>query len=1105
MLRIYLFGAPQIEQSDRPIALRRSKALALMAYLALTGQPHDRDALLALLWPEFDTASARNNLRRELSLLKSALGEQILTADRMSVAWNATEAVWVDVTEFRRRIAIWRQHHADGGLCAACATELEAALTIYRDDLLVGASLADNPAFDEWQFFLREELREQLADALQALIAWRRGHGEMRAPLAYARRWLALDPLHEPAQRELIRQYALSGQYAAALRQYDECVRLFAAELGAEPEPETSALYAAIRARQFEAPPDHSINTQPAAIVAPPPQTPVAPKPRHNLPPTSGFVGRQRELVDLIRRLTDPDCRLLTLIGPGGIGKTRLALRAAQIIADEWTGPDGLTDGVLFVALAAVETLSGLLAALAATARFEFHHDAPPRQQVLEYFRTRRMLLILDNFEQLVDTAEFIAELLAIAPEVRLLITSRITLNLRDEWFHPLEGLAYPSAQDATLPTAQLARFDAVRLVERHARRISPGFSLSRARAAVVQLCQLVEGMPLALELATGWLKVFSIEQISAALERNLDILTARESDISPRHRSMRAVLEETWTLLSVAEKHALAGLTVFVGGFSAEAADVVANAGMELLASLVEKSLVRSAPDGRFHIHELLRQFAAEKLAAAPDNALAIRNRHSHYFLNIVACHEAQLTGSSQYQPDQQRTRLSALEEIGRDAANMRNAWLHAVEQGHYAALDRALYSYFMFFYVRGYIQEGAELFGRTTSITINPAEPLATKVHARALLRRGAFLAILGDYEAAIRSVEAGTQAGHGLAIESDIACGLITHGTIAGWRGDVTTARRLLHAGLAHGRNLNDTYLVTDALHELARLNGSYGDYDAGKQLAHESLLLSRAAGLTDREMRALQTLAWSRACLGEFDEAEACFQESLTLARQFGDTPGVAEALGGIGWVAWCCGAHRLREAQQYIDQSLTIARQMNDPLRIANFLGDRALMALDEDDIELAWKHGQEGLALAHGLDSAIYLAYHRCILGMSAARRGQFSAGWNDLREALRLTWHAEIWPMVAFTLYHCATTLRYQAEAHAAGKQVDATLMRQALEIFTLAAKLPATWQVFKIRANRQIDELRSLPPPDLFCATLAEGQQLDGVVERMLANGAP
>lgn len=1104
MVRIYLFGAPRIEQSDRPIPLRRSKALALIAYLALTGQPHDREALLALLWPEFDTASARNNLRRELSLLKSALGEQLLTIDRMAVAWNATEAAWVDVTEFRRRIALWKQHHADGGLCAACATELAAAVTIYRDDLLVGASLADSPAFDEWQFFLREELREQLADALRALIAWQRDQGETRAPLAYARRWLALDQLHEPAQRELIRQYALSGQYSAALRQYDECVRLFAAELGAEPEPETSALYAAIKARQFEAPPDRAVNSQPAAV-APPPQMPTDPKPRHNLPPTSGFVGRQRELVDLIRRLTDPDCRLLTLIGPGGIGKTRLALRAAQIIADEWTGPDGLTDGVLFVALAAVETLSGLLAALSATAHFEFHHDTPPRQQVLEYFRTRRMLLILDNFEQLVDTAEFVAELLAVAPQVRLLITSRITLNLRDEWFHPLEGLAYPSAEDATLPTAQLARFDAVRLVERHARRISPGFSLSRARAAVVRLCQLVEGMPLALELATGWLKVFSIEQISAALEHNLDILTARESDISPRHRSIRVVLEETWTLLSVAEQHALAGLTVFVGGFSAEAAVVVANTGMELLASLVEKSLVRSAADGRFHIHELLRQFAAEKLADSPERALATRNRHSRYFLNIVACYEAQLTGSTQHRPEQYRTRLNALEEIGRDAANIRNAWLHAVEQGDYAALDRALYSYFLFFYVRGYIQEGAELFGRTTNRTINPAEPLATKVSARALLRRGAFLAILGDYEAAIQSVEAGTQAGHGLAIASDIACGLITHGTIAGWRGDVATARQLLRSGLEHGRNLNDTYLVTDALHELARLNGSYGDYDAGKQLAHECLLLSRAAGLTDREMQALQTLAWSRACLGEFDEAEACFRESLTLARQFGDTPGIAEALGGIGWVAWCCGAHRLREAQQCIDQSLMIVRQMNDPLRIANFLGDRALMALDEDDSELAWTYGKEGLALAHGLDSAIYLAYHRCILGVSAARRGQFSAGWNDLREALRLTWHAEIWPMVTFTLYHCATALRYQTTAHSDNQRGDSALLQQALEIFTLVAKLPATWQVFRIRANRQIGELRSSLPTEPFSATITEGRQLDGVVETILANGAP
>lgn len=1096
MVRLFLFGTPRIELNGQVVPLRRTKALALLAYLALSGQPREREALLALLWPEFDSASARNNLRRELSMLKTTIGAEVLVADRLTVAWSAHAGSWVDVAVFQEQVAAWKQHHPDQALCAECAERLEQAVRLYSEEFLDGFSLPDSPGFDEWVFFQREGLRQELAELLQALIGWYRTHGDHRTPIAYARRWLALDPLHEPAQRELMRLYTWSGQHSAALRQYEECARLLDAELGAEPEPETRELYEAIKARQLEPPPAsmgagqaHVARSAIDQVV----RQPAPAAPIHNLPPTSGFVGRQRELADLLRRLTDPDCRLLTLLGPGGIGKTRLALRAAQILLEEWTGADGLADGVLFVPLAAVESYSGLISALAGAAQLEFRHDSPPHQQVLDHFRSRRMLVILDNFEHLLDTVGFVSELLAAAPGLRLLVTSRVALNLRDEWFHPLDGLAFPSSEEASAPIAHLARFDAVRLFEQHARRVSSDFSLSRSRAAVVRLCQLVEGTPLAIELAAGWLKLFSVEQIVAALEHSLDLLTARNSDTPARHRSMRAVLEESWSLLSDLEQRALAGLAVFPASFSAEAAEAVVGAGLDLLASLVEKALVRSGPDGRFQLHELLRQFAAEKLAADSQAGQLARARHSHYYLGLLAEREDRLRGCAQQTDDRYRARLAAVEEINREAANMRAAWRWAVDQRDLTALDRALYSYFIYFYMRWYIQEGEENYRYAADLAIDPAEPLSVQVRARARIRRGAFLYVLGNYEAAVASIEEGLALGRELAIDGDIACGLISLGAIAGWRGDPAAAQRHLSAGLELGRALGDTYLVADALHELARLNGSYGDYGEGRRLARESLELSRAAGLTDWAAHALLTLAWSSACRGQYAAAEAYYRESLELSRQIGDTFGVATALGGIGWVAWCAGGERLQEARECIEQSLASSRALKQPLPISNYLGDLGLIAIDQGNEEQAWMYAQEGLALARGLDSAIYVAYHLCILGYVSAARQQFAAGRAYLHEALELTWNARVWPKLAFTLYHVALLLAREAVALDHAHPARRELADRALEIYTAVANHPATWHVYATRAMHQIKQLRRDLPPRDADAAIERGQRLD------------
>jgi len=247
-LALHFLGPPLIELDGQPVQLGRHKAVALMAYLALTRQSHSRDALATLLWPELDQSRARGQLRRTLSLLNRTLGRAWLAIDRETAAWAGDDAAWIDVDVLRERLAACAAHeHPPDQVCAKCIPLLEEAVHLYRDGFLSAFTLPDAPAFDEWQFFEGEGLREQVSDALQRLARWYGDHGEYGSAIPHARRWLALDPLHEPAHRELMALYARSGQRAAALRQYEECERVLQEELGVPPSPETRELYEQIR------------------------------------------------------------------------------------------------------------------------------------------------------------------------------------------------------------------------------------------------------------------------------------------------------------------------------------------------------------------------------------------------------------------------------------------------------------------------------------------------------------------------------------------------------------------------------------------------------------------------------------------------------------------------------------------------------------------------------------------------------------------------------------------------------------------------------------------------------------------------------------------
>ena len=924
-INFYLFGPPRLERAGQAAPINRRKMLALLAYLALTRQPHSRESLATLFWPEFDSSSALANLRRDLSRLKEILGEGSLLIERERVQ-ASPQADWsIDVIQFEAFIEEAKAHgHFEPGketitFCQNCQDLLERAAGLYTGEFMAGFTLADSPAFDDWQFYQKERLRGLLAEILDQLIQWRVSLEDYKEAIEYARRWLALDPLHEPAQRQVMQLYAWVGQPSAALRQYHLLVELLEKELGVEPEAETTALYEAIRTRRITPPEQaaqgqmdaadpslagtpvqieagkrytrenqlaqggfgevyqghdrvtgrlvaikrlhsqliqqkpeilerfqrereilselshpnivpmldfyeqegaynlvmeyipggtlrdrmekepalsleqtldmaveladalsrahhlhilhrdikpenilldatshprlidfglalldaHNIRlTQAGMLIGSPaymsPEAlngqdldarsdiwsfgvllyemlagrppfegdqfpalmqqilhqeppllreycPVIPgdleqlvsqmleKDRENrlpsmrqaaaalesirngkkwapaqgtppaddrihifqLPaPTTPLIGREKELLQLHDLLMNPDTRLITIVGPGGIGKTRLAIEAATRAAM------GMPNGVVFVSLAAANEDGHMLLAIANALHLRYSPGADPKDQLFHRLRELKILLILDNYEQLLPTSGLLAEILTEAPYLRLLVTSRERLNILEEWVYEVQGLPFP-APDEPFPReteSWLKNFSAVHLFIERARRASPDLILDEAMLGdIARICQLVEGMPLAIELAAPWVRVMNCHEIARELEQGLDLLTTSLRNLPERHRSIRVIFNQSWQSLTPAEQSVLARLSVFRRGCTREAAVEVAGARLTSLTSLVDKALLRFRAN-RYEMHELVRQYAAERLGENLQQQEAALDQHHRYYLNLVA-----------------------------------------------------------------------------------------------------------------------------------------------------------------------------------------------------------------------------------------------------------------------------------------------------------------------------------------------------------------------------------------------------------------------------------------------------------------------------------
>ena len=680
------------------------KVRALFAYLALEPCMHRREALAELLWPENAPGMALKNLRLSLYRVRQVLeaavphsAESLLHVTHQMIGLDCN-ALWVDALHFQGVLRSYEQHQHPGiAECPVCLARLREVAAVYQGELLPDLYVPNAPAFDEWLLLRREGLHTQAQQALHTLTDTAMAQGQYAQAMVSATQALNLDAYHEENHRRLMTLFVYLGQPQRALAQYRQCCRLLRNGLDLEPAPETIALMEQIQAGRLHAPERQEQDSPVALASAPTPMPSPAAVAIHNTLPSmlTGFVGRQRELTDLTHLFAQPDTRLITMTGVGGMGKTRLAIELARSMLASFS------HGVAFVALASLDDPSTIASTLATTLGLDMGGDA--LQQLCQYLRDKHMFLILDNAEHLLDrVGELSAALLEAAAQLHILVTSREQLQLRGEYVYNVPAL--DSAYDGSLIQGRGAA--SVTLFVQCAQRAQTGFRLTSENLThVLRICQLVQGMPLGLELAAAWVGSYSLSEIAAAIAQNADFLAYNWRDVPERQRSMRAVFNWSWKLLTPAEQHTLRQVAVFRGSFSLDAAQAVAQASQAILIRLTQTSLLYQHEHilgRRYSIHALLHQFAAEQYEHA-DERSAVEARHSRYYLGFLAAHERRLTGEAP---------RAAAAAIQAEIDNIRQAWIWAVNHACVSDIEQCANALYQFYAVTGHQAERVQTF---------------------------------------------------------------------------------------------------------------------------------------------------------------------------------------------------------------------------------------------------------------------------------------------------------------------------------------------------------------------------------------------------------
>jgi predicted ATPase/DNA-binding CsgD family transcriptional regulator len=658
-------------------------------------------------------------------------------------------------------------------------------------------------------------------------------------------------------------------------------------------------------------------------LVIPPTELPAEPTP---------FVGRRDELIEIMRLLGET--RLLTLIGPGGIGKTRLALRTAVEMADEFQ------HGCYFVSLAPLGSVEHLIQTIAEGLKFPLATHEDPQHQLQRYLRKRQLLLVMDNFEHLLDGTGILSELLQAAPAVKILVTSRERLHLQSETIFFVGGMDNPGQLDSE----DLINSDAVSLFVQSAGKVRPGYdpSLDDLRQ-ISEICQIVGGMPLAIELAAAWLYILNVDEVVEELKTGFDILVTEVRDTPERHRSIHTVFEHSWSMLDPADQEIFMRLSVFRGGYTRDTAQQVAGASLQQLAGLVNKSfLSHNLESGRLIAHELLRQYAQERLGETPQASISAHEAHAAYYAAFMEKKWGDLKSGQQ---------MLALNEIEADIENVRAAWRYYLNQRNAPQMKMFIHSFREVYWIRGWNHAGMDLFAEAVSALRGEEDKESVTLHALAMTYQGYFLSWLGlsnqGYELAVKSVEILERINHPESLAFAYESLSLNAYCLNMFADEITGKNKLLEIAA----EIDDKWLLALSFFEASMCALRNGDYAGARRYGESSLNLNEEIGNLVRSTLSLLALGHAALALGEGEDASDFYHRCLKISQETGFLYGIEKASKYLGKLALSMG--KITEAENYLLQSLKITMEIGLVRDKLNLLYEYASLQVAQDNLEQA--------------------------------------------------------------------------------------------------------------------------------------------------------
>lgn len=998
-----LLGAPLLRTGGTQQALQCERRAQLLVYLALRRTWVSRGEAAALLWPEHGSKLALTNLRKALHRLQALADDALVEVQGNALRCEAL----TDVLAFEEHLQ---------------AQRLGDALALWNGEPLQGFDDPANEAWTSWLGFERQRLRALWRAAAQQQLAT---EIDPAPAVALATALLAAEPFDEDALALLVRWLVRAGQPGRARQVHHEFVVKLERELNLPPSAAVSAL-----AGELEAPHRPGQSARAAQATA-------------GSSADDAFVGRIVELRRVEALLAQQDCRLLTLVGPGGVGKTRLAQR---VLAE---GSARFADGTRFIALDDLASAALLGQRLARDLQVELSGRTDALTQVASALRSRAMLLVLDNFEQVSSDARVLEPLLAACPRLKLIVTSRVRLGLAAEWLLQLDGLPCPEAEDRD----EIEQFDAAQLFIRAARRMRPDLVPAAEAEAIIAICAHLEGLPLALELAASWTRVLSCTAIAEQLGRGLDLLHTPDPAQPPRHASLEVVFEQSWRLLGALEQNALARLSVFAGSFTADAASVVAGAPLAVLAALADKSLLRR-DTARLRLHPLVQQFAAARLQQSGAEAAAAR-AHAEYFDRLRRQLSERARGGDGV----------ALKALDAEFEDCQRAWAWAVQHAQSRALLSAAAALVDYCENRARFVEGLAMLEHALAAdwTSGDARLEATlRAYAAKLLSR------LGRYTESEQYAQRALALAEATGDAAARFVAITTLGGCATFTGKFVEAARLYEQGLDIARALGRPDDMAATLDNRALAVKRLGDYDRALQLNYEALALHRRNRDLARAAVCLCNLGSFQLFLNDDAAGEGHLREALALSEQHGLVSTRAYALANLTELALKrrdanAGWEHARKALEVSEASgmRSLAGWLNCQLaRMAAWRGDMpaahqwlAAGATAAIELSLPAVKAAAALAFAELLEAEGRAGTARTVLRIA---KDEPSLSAPD-REELHAAWQLRIGDEGNDAAAAAVAAAPHVAATATAELSLDAIMTRLAIEAHVLHAPLSA------------------------------------------------